>query len=79
MDALRGRADAARRHPPLDGRHGRVLAAFDPALSWPPAPRLPSTYGMTDDERRCYAAYLMESGWLTWEIVRTLAPPAMAA
>jgi hypothetical protein len=77
--ALRRRADAARRHPALEGRHGDRLAAHDPALPWPPTPRTPSTYGLSPDEIRREAERLLASGWQTWEIVDTLAPPAMAA
>jgi hypothetical protein len=76
--ALRRRADAARRLEPVEGRHGPHLGARDPAACWP-SQRGPSTFGMTDDERRCYAAYLIEGGWQQWEIVATLTPPELAA
>lgn len=78
-EALRRRADAARRLPPVVGRHGPPLAAYDPALPWPPAPRTPSTYGMTPAELRREAGRLLSAGWLTWEIVAALAPPTEVA
>lgn len=77
--ALRRRAAAARRLPAVDGRHGDGLAARDPALTWPPAPRIPSTYGMTPDEIRREAERLLASGWASWEIVCTLVSPEQAA
>lgn len=77
--ALRRRADAAHRLEPVDGRWGERLAARDPALPWPPAPRSPSTYGMTPDEIRWHAADLMASGWQRYEIAAVLAPPGLVA
>ncbi len=73
--ALRRRADAARRLEPVDGRWGADLNALDPALPWPPAPRTPSTYGLSPDEIRHEAERLMRTGWQQWEIVATLARP----
>lgn len=77
--ALRRRAVAARRLPALDGRHGGTLAALDPALTWPPAPRTPSTYSLSDDERRDYARALIASGWDSWEVRQVLAAPEPVA
>lgn len=77
--ALRRRADAAYRLEPLEGRYGQCLAAHDPALDWPPAPRTPSTYGMTPDERRCYAKRLMAKGWQAWEVRAVLVDPERVA
>jgi hypothetical protein len=76
---MRRRAAAARRLPAVDGRHGDGLAARDPALTWPPTPRIPSTYGMTPDEIRHEAERLLSDGWQTWEIVVILAPPELVA
>lgn len=77
--ALGRRATAARRLEPLDGRYGPDLGARDPLESWPPAPRTPGRYGLTDDELRAEADRLLASGWASWEIVATLARPEVAA
>ncbi len=76
---LRGRADAARRHPPLQGRHGPAIAAYDPALPWPPAPRSPSTYSLSIDELCAEAERLVVAGWHRWEVRATLARPELVA
>ncbi len=55
MTDLRSRAAAAGRLPALPGRWGRSIAARDPLLPWPPEPRQPSTYGLTDVELRVLA------------------------
>ncbi len=77
--ALRRRADAAHRLEPLAGRWGERLAAHDPSLTWPPAPRSPSTFGMTPVEIRHEAERLLSAGWQRWEVRATLARPEMAA
>jgi hypothetical protein len=76
--ALHRRA-AARRLEPLDGRWGADLGARDPLASWPPAPRTPGRYGLTDDELRAEADRLLASGWLVSEIRATLVRPQAAA
>lgn len=76
--ALRRRADAARRLPPLEGRHGPDLGARDPLASWPTG-REPSTFGLTGDELRAEAERLVASGWGCWEIRATLVRPEVAA
>jgi hypothetical protein len=76
--SLRRRADAALRIEPLTGRWGHDLGSRDPLASWP-VKRGPSTFSMTPDERRSYAAYLMQSGWLAYEVRQVLAPPEVAA
>ena len=72
---MRNRVAAAVRLPPLPGRHGRTLAAYDPDLTWPPAPRSPSTYGLSPDERRHEAERLLASGWAGHEVARVLVSP----
>lgn len=76
---LRRRADAARRLGSIDGRHGGLLAALDPALTWPPAPRQPSTFGLAPDERRREVERMVATGWYRWEIVAVLVSPTVAA
>jgi len=78
-DALRRRADAARRLEPVDGRHGPDLGARDPVACWPPASRGPSTYGLSSDERRHEAERLLAAGWAGWEVVAVLVDPEAAA
>lgn len=75
MTSLRRRADAARRLPALDGRHGGTLAALDPWLPWPPAPRSPGTYGLTTAELWHEAERLLDAGWQRWELRVVLARP----
>lgn len=47
---------------------------------YPVETRPPSTYGMTSDQRRAYAAHLLREGWQRWEIrARLVAPEAVDA
>jgi len=75
----RRRHAAALRLEPLAGRHGGTLAAYDPWLPWPPAPRTPSTFGMTPDEIRAEAERLLAAGWSRSEVRAVLAPPEPVA
>jgi len=77
--ALRRRADAAHRLEPLEGRRGADPGARDPALTWPPAPRTPSTFGLSDNELRSHAKDLVASGWSTQEIQQVLSRPEPVA
>lgn len=82
--ALRRRADAARRMPPLEGRWGPDLGARDPhaswtgpilgPLRWDPA-HAAGRFGLSDGELRAHARYLVDSGFQPWEIVAVLAKP----
>lgn len=76
---LARRAAAARRFPPVDGRHGDRLAAHDPALNWPPTPRAPGTYGLTPDEIRREAQRLEALLWQDWEVREVIAAPGPVA
>ncbi len=76
---LQVRGAAARRLPAIAARHGSGLAAHDPLLPWPDSPRAPSTFGLTDDERRREAVRLLAIGWARWEVAAVLAAPKSAA
>ncbi len=77
--ALRRRACAARRLPPLAERCGPPLAAHDPVLAWPRQPTKPGTYGLTDGELRREVRRLQAAGWADWEVVAVLARPRSAS
>jgi hypothetical protein len=76
---LHKRAAAARRCPPLPGRHGSSLAVHDGYLPWPPGPRKPSTFSLTPMERRREAERLLASGWESWEVALVFVPADVAA